>query len=301
MQVYNDFLHKSEQETAVALGMFDGVHLGHRQVIGEAIKAPLKTVVMTFTTAHKRPIKKAEQKDILTTSGRLKILEEMGVKAVYMPDFDDICMLSPDAFVTDILSGKLRAKLICCGEDFRFGKNARGDVLLLRRLCGELGIKLVITPYVMFGDRAVSSTRIRKCILAGDIVTANKLLGYNYFIEGKVIYGKQIGRTISCPTINQELCENVCVPKYGVYVSTTEVDSVTYPSITNVGKKPTIKGERKPLSETHVIGIDKDLYGRTLRVTLYKFIRSEEKFDSMAELSSHIHRDIEMAKVFFEE
>lgn len=301
MKVWRNPQEGNALPSAVALGMFDGVHLGHQAVIGAAKNTAdaLQTVVLTFTTKHGRPTKKAHQKDILTAEGRLKRLETLGIDAVYMPDFEEIRSLEPEEFVRQILHDTLHAKILCCGDDFRFGKQARGDVALLQKLGRMLDMQVVVVPPKLDGGQPISSTRIRQCLLDGDIVSANRMLGYRYFIEGKVVYGRQLGRTMDCPTINQELSEHICIPKYGVYISATEVDGVLYPSITNVGKKPTIAGERQPLAETHLIGLDQNLYGRVLRVTLYDFIREEAKFESVEALFRRIHRDIETAKMYF--
>ncbi len=285
---------------AVALGMFDGVHRGHRKVIQAAIdQSDLETAVLTFTTTYQRPKKKLGQRDILTISGRLKVLEQLPVQTVYLPSFEQLQLFSPKRFVEDILQNTLHAKVVCCGEDFRFGRNASGDVTELKRLGALYGIKVIVVEPELDRGQPISSTRIRSSLIDGDIASVNRLLGYCYFIEGKVVYGQQLGRTIQCPTINQELDERICIPKFGVYISTTSVDGIVYPSITNIGKKPTIAGDRQPLAETHVIGIDRQMYGEILRVKLYQFIRGEERFDSIAELSHYIQRDIQTAKNYF--
>lgn len=301
MEVYPNLEQvKNAPESAVALGMFDGVHRGHRRVIeAAAAYEGLCCAVLTFTTRHQRPAKKIHQRDILTVDGRVAMLEKLPVERVYLPDFDDLKSMPPDCFITEVLQNTLHAKAVCCGEDFRFGRNAAGNVSYLSDCCRRLGIQVTVVPPVMDEGSPVSSTRIRQALQKGDISTANRLLGYHYFVEGEVIYGRQLGRQINCPTINQALDPRICIPQFGVYVSTTHVDGVDYPSITNIGVKPTIEGERTPLAETHVIGINQMLYGRVLRVTLYQFIRKEERFDSIEELSHSIHRDIHTAKVYF--
>ncbi|MGI5958506.1 MAG: bifunctional riboflavin kinase/FAD synthetase [Massiliimalia sp.] len=301
MEVYRNLEQiKNAPASAVALGMFDGVHRGHRRVIEAAVSYEgLSAAVLTFTTNHQRPSKKMHQRDILTIDGRISMLEKLPVDRVYLPDFDSFKSMTPDQFITEILHKTLNAKAVCCGEDFRFGRNASGNVNYLKRFCDQLGIQVTVVPPLLDHRAPISSTRIRQALQDGDIPTANRLLGYSYFIEGEVIYGRQLGRQINCPTINQALDSKICIPKYGVYVSTTRVDGVDYPSITNIGVKPTIEGDRMPLAETHVIGINQMLYGRVLRVTLYQFIRSEERFDSIEELSHSIHRDIHTAKLYF--
>lgn len=301
MELYHHLL-KSDvvPSSAVALGMFDGVHRGHQKVINAAAQfADLRTVVLTFTTKKRRPRKKASQKDILTPENRLRRLECLAVDAVYMPDFEEMKQLTAEEFIDDILKDTLNAKVVCCGEDFHFGYRAMGDVAFLKERCNELGIQVVVVPPELESGQTISSTWIRQCLLHGDIPTANRLLGYRYFIEGEVVYGKQLGRTIDCPTINQELSESTCIPRYGVYISTTLIEGKEYPSITNIGVKPTISGTRQPLSETHVIGINRRMYGEVLQVKLYKFIRREQRFDSIYELSRYIQKDIREARLYF--
>lgn len=307
MEIYRDLELPDDSEnpvfSAVALGLFDGVHLGHRKVIETAAlyRGRMKITVLTFTMEHHRPRKKSKHKDILSIDSRLKRMEQLPVDRVVVPDFDRIRSLSPAQFVQEILIDKLHAKVVCCGQDYRFGKDAAGNVELLEQLCKPAGVRVIIVPPKMDQKQPVSSTRIRSCLLEGDIPTVNRLLGYPYFVEGEVIYGKQLGRTIRCPTINQALSEQLCLPRFGVYISTTCVDGVEYPSITNIGRKPTIEGERTPLAETHVIGINRFMYGEVLRVSLYKFIRKEEKFNSIAELSHYIQKDIQTARIYFKD
>ncbi|WP_077533148.1 bifunctional riboflavin kinase/FAD synthetase [Massiliimalia massiliensis] len=302
MDVYFDLTQESGSDTAVALGMFDGVHLGHKQVImtAAAHQENLRVAVLTFLARSDRPDKKAYQKDILTAESRIDRLAKLPVQAVYMPKFEQIRKMEAEEFVNQVLCDILHAKIICCGEDYRFGRNASGDVSLLTELAAQIGARVEVVPPYLDHGKPVSSTRIRLCLAEGDIDTVNRLLGYCYFISGKVIYGRQLGRQLGCPTINQELDSFICLPRFGVYISSTEIDGIAYPSITNIGIKPTIEGERQPLAETHIIGIERDLYGCKLKVKLHQFIRGEKKFDSLEQLSGRMHHDINEAKNFFQ-
>lgn len=286
--------------TALALGMFDGVHLGHQQVIRKALSYQESCCpgVLTFAAKGIRPAKKSNQRDILTLDGRLKQFEIQGVQEVYLPQFAAIREMEAETFVREILVKKLNAKVLCCGEDFRFGKDARGDVALLKELVHPLDIVVEVVPSVEKEGSVVSSTRIRKCLQDGDVEQVNLLLGYPYFIEGEVVYGNQIGRTIDCPTINQKLSQEICLPKFGVYASQAEVHGNCYPAITNIGVKPTIEGDRTPLAETHVIGLNENLYGEQVTVFLHHFIREEMKFPSVESLSQQIQKDIQTALQF---
>lgn len=292
MKIIKKLCHKNEYVTAVALGLFDGVHLGHKKVIDMAVKNKnYKSAVLTFTTKKDRPTKKLQQKDILTVNQRLSCLESLNVDYVYIPDFDDIKNLTPKQFINNILQDVINAKIIYCGQDFRFGKNAVGDVTLLNKICKDIGIEVFVVGQEYYKDEVISATNIRKFIQQGQIDKANELLGYNYFIEEVVKHGYHIGRTIKFPTINQELSENICLPKFGVYISSVDINGKMYKSITNIGVKPTITGKRKPLAETHIIDFNGDLYGQKLKVKLYKFVRIERKFDSIDGLKKEISQD----------
>lgn len=301
MKVFKELNEKNTNNTAVALGLFDGVHRGHQKVISKAINNnKYKSAVLTFTTKINRPTKKQEQKDILTVNQRLYRLEGMGVDYVYIPDFEDIKDLTPEDFVYNILHNVINAKVVYCGQDYRFGKKASGDVDVLTSLCEKLGIKVEVIGQELYKDEVISSTRIRKLISSGQVDLVNDLLGYNYFIDEVVEKGYQLGRTINFPTINQKLSENICLLKFGVYISSVNINGKTYKSITNIGIKPTITGNRQPLAETHIIGYSGDLYGRKLKVELYKFVRQEQKFENIQQLKDNISRDVMQTIKYFE-
>lgn len=295
--------HTKKDGTAIALGLFDGVHTGHQKVIQTAAgyQETLDVMVLTFTMMANRPDKKQGQKDILIPSERIKRMKKMDLDVIYMPDFEEIRQLSAEDFLHKILHQKLKARVLCCGDDYRFGKRAQGDIHLLKSLCRPLGIQVHIVPPVIYQNEAVSSTRIRKCLQTGEIKDANRMLGYPYSICSEVISGNRIGNTIGFPTINQALQENTCLPKFGVYVSSVRLDGEVYPAVTNVGVKPTIQGNRSPLAETHIIGIEQNLYGRTIRVKLHHFIREEQRFDSLEQLVSRIDEDAQIAKLYYAE
>lgn len=295
MEVYQS-LSGIQVDTAIALGMFDGVHMGHRAVIDRTVAEKangLLPVVLTFSVDRSAPRRKQGTKRILTDRIRLEYLESIGVEVVEIPAFEEIKEYSPRDFVALILVKMLRAKTIACGFNFHFGKNAEGDVELLRTLCAEYGIRLVVVPALLDGGVPVSSTRIREALLGGDIELANEMLGCPYSIDFEVAHGMEIGRAIGIPTINQIYPEPYLIPQYGVYASYTMLEGKRYRSITNVGVKPTIEGERLPLAETHIIGVDEHLYGQNVKVSFMRFLRGERKFESLDALSAEIHANIE--------
>ncbi len=298
MFVYDE-LTGTKAETAVALGFFDGVHRGHRAVIGRAVeegKNGLLPTVLTFSTEHAQPARKRGMKKILTERLFLEAMENMGVEIVETPPFEGIMNLTPREFVEEVLCGCLKAKAVVCGRDFRFGKGASGDLSLLWELCGEYGIRLEAVDPLLDGGKPISSTRIRQCLADGAIETANWLLGYRYSFDFEVAHGNELGRTIGIPTINQIFPEQYLVPRFGVYASYTDLDGRRYKSITNVGVKPTIKGNRLPLAETHIMGVDDHLYGQNIKVSLAKFIRPEKKFASFEELTAEIRANIDLIR-----
>ena len=289
---------KTVPPSAVALGFFDGVHLGHRAVISEAVgrkKDGLRACVFTFTMKDARAASKGGASMIMSAEQKAGWMNRLGVDYLLMPDFASFQDLSPEAFVSDILMECLEAKVVVCGPNFHFGKGAAADVKELQRLCAKNGIQAVIVPPVLYKGEVISSTRIRKALLAGDVQSAAEMLGSPFSICRKVVHGRQLGRTLGSPTINQAFEAGQIIPRYGVYASIVEVDGQWYPGVTNVGIKPTVGG-KVPLAETYIIGFAGDLYGKTIEVAFLAFERPEEKFPSVEILLEHIQRDAERAK-----
>lgn len=290
---------KPARETAVALGFFDGLHLGHIEVIKQALDRPeYNSVVMTFNDKTALP-KFKERNNIISYELKAELLSNIGIDYIYAPDFADLRDLWAEEFVDKILTEKLNAKFVACGYDFRFAKGGRSTAEDLKRICTERGIETVIVPAVKVDGEPVSSTAIRELIAEGDIRQANRLLGYEltYYLE--VVEGKQNGRKIGFPTINQNIPAGMAVPKRGVYKSWTQIKGKNYPSITNIGIKPTIAldaGEkRSTVMETHIIGFNGDLYHQKVRVVLREYMRGERQFGSLEELKNQLTEDKRLA------
>lgn len=281
-------------KTAVALGFFDGLHLGHTQVIVQALLQELTPIVFTFSGRSVLP-KFSRREDIIDHDLKLELLERIGVKHIYAPDFADVKDMTAEQFVQEILAERLNAGFVSCGYDFHFAKGGKADADTLRELCGKRGIKVCVVPAVKIGGETVSSTRIRELIKSGDTEKANLLLGYELTYCREVIHGKENGKKMGFPTINQTIPEGMTLPKFGVYKSRTKIGDTEYPSVTNIGVKPTIdldEGEvRRPLMETHIIGFEGDLYGRRISVSLLSYIRDERKFSGLQELSEQLEKD----------
>lgn len=286
MKCYQD-LQTPEGELAAALGSFDGLHLGHRQVIGNTLSAPgLRPAVITFQQNPSVSLQKKPVPLLTTNEQKLALLEEMGVEVVYLLSFEQIRDMEPEDFV-EALYRVCRVRALSCGFNFRFGKNGRGDAGLLKELCREKGIELSVTPPVSIAGETVSSTRIRACLEQGDVQQAGQLLGRPFGYDFEVTHGRQLGRTWGTPTINQPFPAGYVLPRFGVYASLVEVEGQKYYGVTNIGVKPTV-GSDCALSETWIPEFSGDLYGEKVPVELLDFIRPERKFDSLDQLKNEI-------------
>ena len=274
----------------VALGTFDGLHLGHKKVLLSDTTEYDKKIALMFAEHPQKTLSGEIPGELITESKRSSVLGEWG----YTPEileFSEISELSPEEFVDNVLVGKFNASAVCCGFNYRFGKGAAGDVPLLKQLCAEREIKLTVCTEVEFDGDTVSSTRIRECLKNGDIRTANKMLGRYFSYDFEVVHGDARGRVLGSPTINQFFSENFTVAEYGVYASFTIVNGKKYISVTNIGVRPTIKGGSEKRSETNIVGFDGDLYGQNIEVFLVEKLRGERAFNSLDELSESISAD----------
>lgn len=291
-------IDRMKNRTAVAMGFFDGLHIGHRTVIERAVsykKRGLASTVLTFDSLSSLS-KLTDGDRILFDDLKYKMLEDIGIENIYRPEFNRLKDMTTDEFVKNILVDKLNAKIVICGFDFRFGKGASGDTNTLIELCAKYDIEVVVIPAIYVDGMIVSSTKIREFIKCGEIERANSLLGYEFNFRLEVIHGRKFGRLINAPTINQILPDMMIIPKFGVYSSKTKINNEQYLSITNIGMNPSIGGLEKPQAETHIIGYDGDLYGEYIDVSLTGFIRGELKFKNLDELAERIQKDIASVK-----
>lgn len=288
-------------KTAVALGVFDGIHKGHQAVIYKAIcyKAfGLSTCVFTFDT--KSVTSKGKIELLISDELKFSRLIKMGVEYVYSPQFDDVKEFSAEDFIKEILIKKLNCGVAVCGENFHFGKGGTAGCYELSQLCDKYGIKSEIIPFLNYKEKPICSTDIRELIKNGDIKTANEMLGYDFHFKSKVERGNEIGRTLDFPTINMYFEEKHVIPKYGVYASIVTIKGKDYMGVSNIGVKPTIASGIKPLCETFVIDFNGAIYGQEVTITLKEFIRAEEKFGSLEILKEHIALDLKNVKLLFD-
>ncbi len=282
---------------AIALGYFDGVHLGHRKVIESAVgystENKIKSAVFTFGDLNGSS-KKSVSGALYTAAHRAELVEKLGADFLIMPDFSEISSLSPSRFVL-LLKEKFSARAFFCGEDYRFGKGAVGNVDTLKELCAQNGIELfVLKKVTMFGEE-ISSSRIKDALLKGDAVLAKNLLGRAYSFKSRVVSGEQIGSKQLYPTINQTFADNSAKIKNGVYASMVVIGQKKYKAVTNIGTCPSVKKLDSAVSETYIIDKSLDLYGESVEVELFEFIREEKRFDSIESLKEQIQADIKKA------
>lgn len=295
MQVYHTAV-RSIGDTALALGGFDGLHIGHREVILAAGKEGKGLVPSVFTFQGDLYREGKQVPRIMTQRRKIQLLDEMGVQQCWVMAFSEIRDMEAEVFLREILLDTCRAKMVCCGEDFRFGKGGKGTSELLKTFCSENGIEARVLPIVTREGAPVSSTRIREALTKGNVKEAEALLGRPFEFDTPVIHGRQLGRTLGTPTLNQPIPEDFILPKFGVYAARVRIGERTFFGVTNVGVKPTVGG-KVPLAETWMPEYEGGfLYGESLITELIEFIRPEEKFAGVEELRKQILKDAETAK-----
>lgn len=276
-------------KTAIALGTFDGVHIGHRAVIKAAVNSGFKPVAVTFA----KPPKTFFDGDVecLTSySEKDKKLRAEGIKEIYYIDFQEFKDMSANDFL-EYLKVTYNCAYISCGFNYRFGKNGSGDTDFLARFCKNNGIILNITDEVLCNGEVASSTKIRTFLKEGDVEGANRMLGYNFGFSASVIHGDERGRTIGFPTANQLYPKHIVKVREGVYKSIIRIRGKSYNAITNIGHRPTFKTQQMG-AETYIIDFYDDIYGYVADLQITHFIRDEQKFDSVDELKEAIINDL---------
>ena len=286
------------RERVIALGFFDGVHLGHgallRRAAEEAKKRGCESAVFTFDRPPKEVITGVPCPLINSPEDRAELVKRLyGIDEMLMVPFDDEMRTTPwDRFVTDILVGRYGAVHLVAGHDHHFGHKNQGSPELLREKCAELGLGCDIIPAVTIGGVTVSSTHIRKLLEEGDVETARAFLGHPHVLTQTVGHGRQLGRTIGIPTANLVAPPHVLLPRRGVYAAKiTLPDGRAFGGVTNVGVRPTVNNGQDVTVEPWILDFDGDLYGQAIRVEFYRRLRDERKFDSLAALKSQIETD----------
>lgn len=290
IEIY-DFIKGSAVEIpaeplSLALGNFDGVHLGHRALLDEAVKAASDTgcagAVLTF---DRNP---SGAPALTPTVEKLRLFKKSGLRYAVICPFDGVRHLTAEQFVCDILVGRLGTRIAVCGFNHRFGHRGAGEPELLSRLMEAHGGSCRTVAPVLYGGEPISSSRIRTALAEGNIDDANAMLGRPYSIATEVVHGRALGRKLGFPTINQRFEAGQALPKRGVY----SCRCLDMPAVCNVGVRPTVEDSDEVVCETHIIGYEGDLYGKKLRVHFLKFLRGEQRFDSLEALSAQLEKDI---------
>ncbi len=304
MRLFCDLSFIFEGPCVLALGCFDGVHLGHRAVIGAAKeiadKEGLPLAVFTFEQPPKNFFSVGSVPLITSAEDKLRIFEELGVAAaVCLPLSVDVLSMKADDFINDMIFRRLNAKHVVCGYDYSFGKGATGTPKHIRAACKRYGARLTVIPEQKQNGATVSSSLIRKLVTEGDVMTAASYLGRPFSLSSTVVDGQHLARTLGFPTVNTVPEKGLLLPKRGVYVTRARFASTHRYGITNVGIRPTV-GTEILCAETHIFDFEGNLYGQRVTVEFLRFLRPEIKFDSVESMAKQIRRDITEAKTYIE-
>lgn len=303
MRIITDTAHFSpERGTAVAIGKFDGIHVGHRRLLEEILKKKeegLLSCVFTFDPAPAVLFGGSDGKELTTKEEKRVILEKMGIDIlIEFPLTYESAAMPPEVFAREVLAKQLHARFIAAGTDLSFGAKGAGNGALLQRLGPELHFTIKIIDKVCVDGTQVSSTLVREYVESGDMVSAERLLGSPYVVSGEVVRGKKIGRTMGFPTVNLIPTDSKLLPPNGVYYSKVCHGSRMYRAISNVGYKPTVTDERVMGVESYLYDFEGEIYGEAIEVYLSGFKRPERQFDCIGDLKHQLEEDIEAGRVY---
>lgn len=305
LKIFNSIADfSSSRRTIVTLGTFDGVHIGHAGIIEQmkraAVETGCETLLLTFFPHPRMVLQDYSGIKLLSTiTEKASLLEKAGLQNLVVHAFDkEFSRLSAEDFVREILVKQFNVHTIIIGHDHRFGRNRTANINDLKRFGEQYGFLVEeLSPQTIDGV-SVSSTKIRNALLEGNIPLANRYLGYSYFLTGKVVKGKQLGRTIGFPTANIEVAEDYkLIPKEGIYVVCSHIGERNVYGMMSIGTNPTVGGEARTL-EVYYFDLNRDLYGVLLSVSFLAYIREEEKFGSIELLKNALERDRDFSLKF---
>lgn len=286
--------------SAVAIGKFDGIHLGHRQLLGEIIakkQERMQAVVFTFNPSPNVLFSKDVEKELTSLEEKRQLFENLGVDVlVEFPLTYETAATEKEVFVKDILVNKLNAKFIVAGSDLSFGKNGEGNSTFLLEESEKYDFSVKIIDKIAYKGEIISSTLVRKAIADGDVKKARFMLGSPYLVQGVVEKGKQLGRTIGFPTVNISPEKEKLLPPNGVYKTEVIVDGRVYEAITNVGCKPTVTDDGRIFVESYLYNFMENIYGKKIEVYFLEFMRKEQKFSSVEELKKQLQTDMQLGQ-----
>ena len=290
------------QNTVVAIGKFDGFHKGHQKLIDMALeqkKDNLAVAVYTFVPSPAVFWGKDDIQELSTIEEKRHIFENAGVDYLVEYPFNQVIAdMEPEAYIKEVLIDKMHVKCIVAGTDVSFGKKGAGNYELLQALAEKYDYRVILIDKVQYQDKEISSTLVREQIKAGNMEIAAQLLETPYSVTGKIVHGKQLGRTIGMPTVNVLPEKEKLLPPNGVYFSYVIWNGKKYPSVTNIGKKPTVDNSEVIGVETYIYDFEEDIYGETISVFLLKFRRPEMRFSGVAELKKQMEQDLQAGRKF---
>ena len=286
--------------TAIALGNFDGIHLGHQQLIKTMVNKSkelgLKSSLLLFKN-HTKTILNIKTPGIITSNQqKIQIAEDLGIDIIYMLAFDENVMkLSGEDFVKNIIINKMNGKLLVVGFDYRFGHKASGNADYLKELGEKHSIEVIVLDAIIRKETVLSSTQVRVLIENGNMEEVTAILGRPFALTGNVIHGANRGNKLGFPTANLKLEENYVIPKTGVYMTNTILNGKCYLSATNIGYNPTFEGNKLKI-ETYIIDFNESIYDQDLKIEFIEYLREDIKFDNKEELIIQMKNDIETIK-----
>lgn len=291
------------QKTILTLGMFDGVHKGHQKIIQYlntlAQETGSKSCLLTFSPHPRLVLQKDTDLKLLTLEDeKIDLLERFGLDILYVQPFDfDFSRKTSVEFVRDFLVNKLNVSTLIIGHDHQFGRNREGNFEQLQELADLYDFQVIQLEAIIANEKPISSTKVRNALLDGDIIYANQALGYNYRIQGKVIHGDGIGKTLGFPTINLAVPEIKLLPKKGVYGVSLQIDGINCFGLLNIGNRPTFEGEDNRV-EVWILDFEGDLYNAYIQLDILTRIRDEQKFNDKTELIAQIQKDEQIFRTF---
>lgn len=291
----NDF--SSTKKTILTLGTFDGVHIGHKKILKKLTEntdnQKYGSLVLTFFPHPRMVLQEHSDIKLLNTiTEKIELLEKIGIENLVIHPFDEeFSRLTAEEFVSNILVDRFHIKKIIIGHDHRFGRNRTANIDDLIAYGKEYGFEVEQISVQEINDISVSSTKIRHALLEGDMALANEYLGYNYFLTGSIVKGKQLGRTIGFPTANLKIDENYkLIPQNGVYIVKSIIDEQIVFGMMNIGFNPTVDGQKQSI-EIYYFDFSADLYNQKISVSVLHRLRSEQKFDSLEFLKAQLQKD----------
>ncbi|MCR5453587.1 MAG: riboflavin biosynthesis protein RibF [Bacteroidales bacterium] len=295
--------YRSYEPACVTIGTFDGLHIGHRKILQSLVdiarREHLRSVVVTFDP-HPRQVlmPDAEVRFVLTREEKIEMFSSLGIDVLVVHPFSkEFAAINAKDFLLQVLCCKLQMRHLVKGFNNHFGCDRLSDIDAIRALGVQNGFAVTQVDAEYCNGVAASSTLVRRLIMDGNMDDVAKVLSYQFFVEGTVVHGRMIGRTIGFPTANIDISDDSKIlPRVGAYVAGVDVDGVYYPAILNIGSNPTVNSDRrKVFLEVHIIGFDADIYGRKLKVNILHRIRDEVAFGSIDELRAQLARDKEVA------